>query len=216
MEVKVMKSIAGVNRKIAAANRKQFEKKGVVAVNIMASPGAGKTSLILSLAEKLKNKADIYVIEGDIASTIDAQKIEENGIPVVQINTGGGCHLDANMVQAAANDLDIREHSLLFIENVGNLVCPAAFDLGESIRLVLASTPEGHDKPYKYLGMFQSADVVVINKTDVKEYVGFDSEVFSKGLRSLNEKAPVFEISCKTGKGIDELAAWLRDRVDAG
>ncbi|MEN6316663.1 MAG: hydrogenase nickel incorporation protein HypB [Clostridiaceae bacterium] len=216
MEVKVMKSIVGVNQEIADANRKQFEKKGIVAVNIMASPGAGKTSLILALAEKLKNKADIYVIEGDIASTIDAQKMEENGIPVIQINTGGGCHLDANMVQVAAKDLDIRDNSLLFIENVGNLVCPAAFDLGESIRLVLASTPEGHDKPYKYLGMFESADMVVINKMDVKEYVGFDNEIFYKGLRSLNEKAPVFEISCRTGKGIDELADWLKDKVDAG
>lgn len=216
MEVKVMKSIVGVNQEIADANRKQFENKGIVAVNIMASPGAGKTSLILALAEKLKNKAGIYVIEGDIASTIDAQKMEENGIPVVQINTGGGCHLDANMVQAGAKDLDIRDNSLLFIENVGNLVCPAAFDLGESIRLVLASTPEGHDKPYKYLGMFESADVVVINKMDVKEYVGFDNEIFYKGLRSLNEKAPVFEISCRTGKGIVELADWLKDKVDAG
>lgn len=213
MEIKVMKSITGANDEIAALNREDFAGKRVTAVNIMASPGAGKTSLILGLHERLRDSADIYVIEGDIASSLDAEKMEAEGIPVVQINTGGGCHLDANMIREAVGDLNVKDGALLLIENVGNLVCPSAFDLGESLRLVLASTPEGHDKPYKYLGMFEAADAVVLNKTDIKEQAGFDREFFHRGLRALNEKAPVFEVSCKTGEGLKELAEWLKGKI---
>jgi hydrogenase nickel incorporation protein HypB len=131
----------------------------------------------------------------------------------VQINTGGGCHLDANMIQTAANAMKIMEGSLLFIENVGNLVCPSAFDLGENMKMVIASVPEGHDKPYKYTSMFEAADVIILNKTDLMPYIDFDKESFFKGIKALNTKAPIFEISCRTGDGIKEFLVWLREQT---
>ncbi len=213
MEIKVMKNIMTTNEKLAQANRDFFEGKGITAVNIMASPGAGKTSLILKVIEELREDTAIHVIEGDIASSIDAEKIQKAGIPVIQINTGGGCHLDASMIKSAVEDLGIQDRSLLFIENVGNLVCPSAFDLGEAIRLVIASVPEGHDKPYKYLSMFEGADVIVLNKMDLKEYIDFDLELFYKGIRALNGKAPIFEVSCRTGQGTQEFVKWLRNQL---
>lgn len=210
MEIKVMKNIMSTNEKLAQENRNFFESRKITAVNIMASPGAGKTSLLLKSIDALREDTDIHVIEGDIASSIDAEKIQNAGIPVIQINTGGGCHLDAGMVQSAVEGLEIRSGSLLFIENVGNLVCPSVFDLGEDIKLVIASVPEGHDKPYKYLSMFEAADVIVLNKIDLMEYIDFDRDSFYKGVRALNEKAPIFEISCRTGAGIETFTAWLR------
>ncbi len=213
MEIKVMKNIMSTNEKLAQDNRAYFEGKGITAVNIMASPGAGKTSLILKVIKELREDTDIHVIEGDIASSIDAEKIQMAGIPVIQINTGGGCHLDAAMIKSAVEDLNIQGSSLLFIENVGNLVCPSAFDLGEDIRLVIASVPEGHDKPYKYLSMFEGADAIVLNKMDLKEYIDFDLNLFYKGVRALNERVPIFEVSCHTGQGTQEFTKWLRSRL---
>lgn len=210
MEIKVFKDIMGANHKLAEENREYFTKMKVTAVNVMASPGAGKTSLILKVIEGLKGEMGVSVIEGDIASSIDAEKIDSLGIPVVQINTGGGCHLDANMIKSVVGDLQMREGSLLFIENVGNLVCPSAFDLGEDIKLVIASVPEGHDKPYKYTSMFEAADVIILSKVDLMPYIDFDRDSFYKGIRALNEKAPVFEISCKTGEGLDEFVNWIK------
>lgn len=213
MEVKVMKNIMHANERLAYENRELFNQNHITVFNIMASPGAGKTSVILKIIEALKEVTAIGVIEGDIASSIDAEKIEKAGIPVVQINTSGGCHLDANMIRLAVQDLKLKKNSLLFIENVGNLVCPSAFDLGENIKMVIASVPEGHDKPHKYISMFEAADVVVLNKTDLLPYIDFDKDSFYKGIRLLNENVPVFEISCRTQDGIKALLSWIKDRM---
>lgn len=209
MEVKVMKNIMHANDKLAEENRDYFQKKNIKAVNIMASPGSGKTSTILKLIEAFGDKVSVAVVEGDIASSIDAEKIDKLGKPVMQINTGGGCHLDANMIKAAVETLKLDEGAILFIENVGNLVCPSSFDLGEGIKMVIASVPEGHDKPYKYTSMFELADLIVLNKTDLMPYIDFDRDSFYKGVRALNEKAEIIEVSCKTGEGVERLAQWF-------
>lgn len=214
MEIKVMKNIMHANQKLADENRELFKAKRITALNVMASPGAGKTSIITKVIETLNGSIGVGVIEGDIASSIDAEKIDRMGIPVVQINTGGGCHLDANMIKTSVEDLKLGENSILFIENVGNLVCPSSFDLGENIKLVIASVPEGHDKPFKYTSMFESADVIILNKTDLLPYIDFDRDSFYKGIRALNEKVQVFEISCRTGLGIDEFVSWLKEVVN--
>ncbi|NLD47838.1 MAG: hydrogenase nickel incorporation protein HypB, partial [Clostridiaceae bacterium] len=204
MEIKVLKGIMSANECIAAENRIMFKKNNITAVNIMASPGAGKTSLIVKMIEELINTVSISVVEGDIASNIDAEKIDKLGIPVVQINTGGGCHLDASMIRSSVESLALKDNTLLLIENVGNLVCPSAFDLGENIKLVIASVPEGDDKPYKYISMFEAADVIILNKIDLMPYMDFNRESFYKGITALNQKSPVFEVSLKTGEGIDK------------
>ncbi|MHB8063202.1 MAG: hydrogenase nickel incorporation protein HypB [Ruminiclostridium sp.] len=209
MEIKVMKNIMHANQKLAEENRVFFKEKNIKAINIMASPGSGKTSVILGLIEAFGEKAHVAVVEGDIASSIDAEKIDKLGKPVIQINTGGGCHLDANMIKSAAQSLALKEGAILFIENVGNLVCPSSFDLGEGLKMVIASVPEGHDKPYKYTSMFETADIVVLNKMDLIPYIDFDIDSFYKGVKALNEKAEIIEISCKTGEGIEKLAQWL-------
>lgn len=214
MEIKVMKNIMHANQKLADENRELFKAKRITALNVMASPGAGKTSIITKVIETLNGSIGVGVIEGDIASSIDAEKIDRMGIPVVQINTGGGCHLDANMIKTSVEDLKLGENSILFIENVGNLVCPSSFDLGENFKLVIASVPEGHDKPFKYTSMFESADVIILNKTDLLPYIDFDRDSFYKGIRALNEKVQVFEISCRTGLGIDEFVSWLKEVVN--
>jgi hydrogenase nickel incorporation protein HypB len=213
MEIKMMKNILEANDRLADDNRAWFKKRGITAVNVMASPGSGKTSVILKIIEGLGKDIGIGVIEGDIASSIDADTIDKLGIPVVQINTGGGCHLDANMIQSAVTDLAIKDNSLLFIENVGNLVCPSAFDIGETLKLVIASVPEGHDKPYKYTSMFEAADVIILNKMDLMPYIDFDKDSFYRGIRALNTEARVFEISCRTGFGIKEFLQWLKQRA---
>ncbi len=209
MEIKVMKNIMHANAKLADENRDFFNSRGIKAVNIMASPGSGKTSTILKLIAAFGDKANVAVVEGDIASSIDAEKIDKLGNPVVQINTGGGCHLDANMIKSAVESLNLKDGSFLFIENVGNLVCPSSFDLGEGIKMVIASVPEGHDKPYKYTSMFEAADIVVLNKMDLIPYIDFDRDSFYKGVKALNEKTEIIEISCKTGEGIEKLAQWM-------
>ena len=213
MEIKIMKNIMDANEKLAQENRLFFESKGITAINIMASPGAGKTSVILKIIERMRDLVGVSVIEGDISSSIDAEKIDSLGVPVVQINTGGGCHLDANMIKAAALDLNASDKSILLIENVGNLVCPSTFDLGEKIKMVIASIPEGHDKPYKYTSMFELADVIVLNKIDLAPYIDFDRDSFYRGIRALNEHAKVLEVSCRTSEGVSELINWLKDKV---
>lgn len=209
MEVKVMKNILHANQKLAEENRDYFSTRRIKSVNIMASPGSGKTSTILKLIEAFGDKINVAVVEGDIASSIDAEKIDKLGKPVIQINTGGGCHLDANMIKTAVETLKLDDDTILFIENVGNLVCPSSFDLGEGIKMVIASVPEGHDKPYKYTSMFEAADIIVLNKTDLMPYIDFDRESFYHGVKALNEKAEIIEVSCKTGEGIEKLAQWL-------
>jgi len=208
-----MKNIMEANDRIAELNRAMFKDRGVVPINVMASPGSGKTSVILQIIKALGTEIGIGVIEGDIASSIDAETIDKLGIPVRQINTGGGCHLDATMIKTVAQDLKLKEPSLLLIENVGNLVCPSTFDLGETVKLVIASVPEGHDKPYKYTPMFMAANVIILNKSDLMPYIDFNKDIFYDGVRAVNQKAPVFEISCRTGDGVREFISWLRERA---
>ncbi len=206
MKVKVLQNILDANTQMAQKNQRLLDNHRSLALNIMSSPGAGKTSLILKTIARLKDKTRIAVIEGDIASTIDADLISDQGVAVVQINTGGGCHLDANMVENALNNLKLNEIDLLFIENVGNLVCPASFDLGEHRRVVVSSTPEGDDKPVKYPVAFRSADCVVLNKIDLVEATDFSPASFSGFVRDVKPGVPLLELSCKTGEG---LGAWL-------
>jgi hydrogenase nickel incorporation protein HypB len=214
MQVTVRRDILSANDSIAQDNRALFDETGVLVVNVMASPGAGKTSLILATAERLPDGLRLGVIEGDLASRIDADTVAARGIPVTQINTGGSCHLDAPMVRGALAELPMGDLDLLFIENVGNLICTAEFDLGAHLAVVVASVPEGYDKPYKYPGMFARADVVLLNKADLLEVFDFDLEAFRRGVRMVNPTAPVINISCRTGQGVDEWLAWLSSRRD--
>ena len=208
----VVEKILSANDRIALENRKLLDEHRVLAVNVMASPGAGKTSLILRSIEALRGHLRVGVIEGDVAGHVDADKVAETGTPVVQINTGGGCHLDAPQVQAALRQLPLDEIDLLFIENVGNLVCPTGFALGEHVNMMIANVPEGHDKPIKYPGMFTVVDALVLNKIDLMPYLDFDREAFHTAVRALNANAPLFEISCQTGEGLAAWVEWLRAR----
>lgn len=186
-----------------------MDQHGILAVNIMASPGVGKTSVILHTIAALRGRLRVAVIEGDVAGRVDADRVAATGTPVVQINTGGGCHLDAPQVQNALGQLPLNEIDLLLIENVGNLVCPAGFALGEHRKVMVASVPEGHDKPIKYPGMFTVVDALLLNKTDLLPYMDFDLTAFRTAIRALNAAAPLFEISCRTGEGIEAWVEWL-------
>lgn len=208
----VAEKILSANDRIALENRTLLDEKGILAINVMASPGAGKTSLILRSIEALAGRLRVGVIEGDVAGRVDADKVEETGTPVVQINTGGGCHLDAPQVQSALKELPLDQIDLLFIENVGNLVCPTGFALGEHINMMIANVPEGHDKPIKYPGMFTVVDALVLNKIDLLPYIDFDLDAFRTAVRALNPQAPLFQVSCKTGEGIEAWAQWLLAR----
>ncbi len=209
MEIKVIKDILNANNQIAQRNRELLDSHGVLAVNLMSSPGAGKTSLILETLKRLKGKVRTGVIEGDISSSIDAEKISKEEIPVIQINTGGECHLDANMTSPALSNLHLDNIDLLLIENVGNLVCPGEFELGEHKKAVLLSIPEGDDKPYKYPLMFNIADAVLINKIDLLPYLKFDLEGFTRAVKEINRKAEIFQVSCTTGQGIEHWVSWI-------
>lgn len=214
MEVIIMKQLLEANEKIAEENRSYFSSRHILAVNLMGAPGSGKTTLISALAKKLKGIA-VGVIEGDIASSIDAEKLEAQGIKSSQINTCGECHLDSRVIRDGADKIDIK-NAIVFIENVGNLICPAEFDLGENVRLLAASVPEGDDKPYKYVPMFSYIDAVALTKCDLKEAVCFNTDYFLKGLHAVSN-APVFEVSIKKGtqeKGIDALAEYLKNKYE--
>ena len=208
MKIEVVKNILDANEQMAAENRVFFQGRGLVAVNIMASPGAGKTSLILRTIEELGEP--VAVIEGDIASTFDAEKVSEKQVPVVQINTGGECHLDASMIRKSLEKLDIGKAKYLFTENVGNLVCPAEFQLGERVRVLVASVPEGDDKPFKYPGMFSAVQAVVLNKMDILPFIDFSVTRFMEGVRAVNPQAPVFQLSCRTKEGLGAWIDWLK------
>ena len=210
MKVKVLQNILDANDQIANKNLKTLDRHKVLALNIMSSPGAGKTSLILGTIAKLKGKVKIAVIEGDIASTIDADRISNEGVPVVQINTGGSCHLDANMLSNALDSLELKDIELLLIENVGNLVCPAEFRLGEHKRVALLSIPEGDDKPHKYPLMFTESEVIIINKIDLLPLLDFDFAAFRRAVTGLNPEVKLFQISSKTGEGFNEWISWLK------
>lgn len=214
MEVKLNKPILDLNNKLAEQNRELMQKHGIFLLDLLASPGAGKTSLILATIEALKDKYRIAVIEGDIASDVDALKIREVGIPAVQINTGGACHLEASMVSRALEAFDLEDLDLVIIENVGNLVCPTDFDLGEDSKVMILSVPEGHDKPLKYPGVFQAARAVILNKIDTMPYFDFDERAFRQSVEQLNPSALIFPLSATENRGISAWTQWLSSQIE--
>ena len=212
--VTVVERIMGANEALAEENAARLAASGVYGINIMASPGAGKTSVILQTIRALSGDLTIGVAEGDTAPvTIDADKIAAAGMPAVQINTGGQCHVDAAMLSPALDSLPLDELDLLIVENVGNLICPAAFTLGTQANVVIASVAEGDDKPYKYPNIYRGIDALILNKTDLLPYVDFDMSYFRRGIEILNPGVAFFPLSCKTGAGVADWVAWLRRRV---
>jgi hydrogenase nickel incorporation protein HypB len=207
--ISVKENVLAANREKADLNRKLLLRHNIRMINVLSSPGSGKTSLILKTIDRLGNRYRIAVIEGDIASSIDADTISQKDVPAIQINTGGGCHLDALMVRKALDRLDLDRLDLIFIENVGNLVCTADFDLGAHKNAVILSIPEGDDKPYKYPVMFSEADVVLVNKTDVLPYFDFNLETFPGIIEGLNPAAQVIPVSARTGEGVDVWISWI-------
>jgi hydrogenase nickel incorporation protein HypB len=209
----VNEDILGANDLLADNLRKQFDASGVFVMNLMSSPGAGKTSLVLRIIEKLSGTYPMGVIEGDIASDVDARKIEQTGVDVVQINTAGACHLDANMILSASQSLGLEGKRLVIIENVGNLVCPAEFRLGENIKTMILSVAEGHDKPFKYPLMFTESQALIVNKTDLLPYTDFDMDLLKSTVTAMNPGIRIFPVSAKTGEGIDAFTGWLEERM---
>ncbi len=214
--VPVVEQILSANDQLATENQMRFDQSHTLALNVMASPGAGKTSLILRTLESLAKDFRLAVIEGDTAPvTIDADKISALGIPAVQINTGGQCHLDALMIRSAMAELDLPNLDLVIVENVGNLVCPAGFRLGTHKNLLVASVPEGDDKPYKYPGMYRDVNALVINKTDLLPYIPFNMDYFRRGVEILSPGLVTFPLSCKTGEGLPAWIEWLSQLIRA-
>jgi hydrogenase nickel incorporation protein HypB len=211
--VSVVEDILSANDRLAASNRARLDAAGVFAINLMASPGAGKTSLIMRTVEALRNDLSIGAVDGDIATSLDADRIAALGIPAVQVNTGGTCHLDAVMLEQALSRLPLKTLELLIVENVGNLVCPASFDLGVHRNILIASVPEGDDKPYKYPVMYRGVDVVLLNKIDVLDAFDFDVGYFRRGVEALNPDLTFLPLSCKTGEGVGAWLTWLREEI---
>jgi hydrogenase nickel incorporation protein HypB len=209
----IKEDILGANDENARKNQELVDKHHILMINITSSPGAGKTSLIMQTIIRLKEKVRMAVIEGDIASSIDADKVSSQGIPAIQINTAGACHLDANMIKKALDNLDLGQTDLVIIENVGNLVCPAEFALGAHKQIMLLSVPEGDDKPHKYPLMFTQADVILVNKVDVLPHFDFNMGAFSKAVGGLNPAAAIFPVSAKTGEGMEQWFSWLEDAI---
>lgn len=209
MKVEVGKAILGLNDEQSQRNRGTLDALKLVAVNILASPGAGKTSVILKLLEGLSRTYSLGVIEGDVASSLDTDKLKNLGYKATQINTDGGCHLSAEMVAKAIGELGVKGPGFLFIENIGNLICPTNFHLGETLRFVIASVAEGDDKPVKYPGVFATADAVLLNKIDLLGHVDFRKEFFTSAVRAINPHAPILELSCRTGRGVGQVVEWL-------
>ncbi len=211
-EITIEQDILGKNNKLAERNRGYFEAKNIFSLNLVSSPGSGKTSLLERTIHELKKDISFFVIEGDQQTMNDANRIHATGAPVIQINTGNGCHLDAEMIHKAVKKLDITENSVLIIENVGNLVCPSLFDLGESKRVVVISVTEGEDKPIKYPNMFMTSDLCIINKTDLLPYVDFNVEKAKKYALRVNHHLKFIELSVKTGDGMNQWYEWLKKR----
>lgn len=209
----VNEDILGANDMLADSLRGRFEASRVFVMNLMSSPGAGKTSVILKIIEALSSRHKIGVIEGDIASDVDAQKIQKTNVDVVQINTRGACHLDANMILSATESLGLDGKQLLIIENVGNLVCPAEFRLGENIKVMILSIPEGHDKPLKYPLMFTESNALILNKIDLLPHTDFDMEELRKTVLAMNPAIKIFPVSAKTGEGISDFTGWLESKI---
>jgi hydrogenase nickel incorporation protein HypB len=211
--IPIVENILSANDRMATRNREVFDKAGVYGINIMASPGAGKTSVIIKTLEALHGRLRLGVIEGDLATSIDAEKAAAAGMPAVQINTGGECHLDAAMMADALPALPLSDLDLVIVENVGNLVCPASFQIGTHINVLIASIPEGDDKPYKYPGMYRGVQALVINKIDLLPYVPFNMDYFRQGVEILNPGVMTFPLSAKTGEGMNAWADWLVAQV---
>lgn len=216
-EIKVVANILHTNDEITSQNKRLLNEKGIYVINMMSSPGSGKTSLLERVISKLKDNVRIAVIEGDLYTTKDAERIEAQGVPVVQINTGGACHLDGKMIKGALDSLNLDNVDLLVIENVGNLVCPAAFELGEDIKITVLSTTEGNDKPLKYPRMFENSGAIILNKMDLLELTNFDKVEFYQDINSLNALATIFETSCVKDQdpGLDELCTWISQQVNS-
>jgi hydrogenase nickel incorporation protein HypB len=209
--VEVLKGLLDANDHEALHNREHFERHNVLAINLMSSPGAGKTALLEATIEALGDGLRVAVVEGDLETENDAERIRAKGVPAVQISTGSACHLDAHMVHTALHDLDLDGVDVLFIENVGNLVCPASFDLGQHMNVALLSTPEGDDKPAKYPVMFRAADLVLVTKSDLLEVLGdFDPDAAERYVREIANPAPVLKVSARTGLGMDGWLDWIR------
>lgn len=215
VRVPVVEAITKANDELARLNRAKLDARGILGLNIMASPGAGKTSIIECIVPKLSRDLRVGVIEGDIATSFDAERAAAAGATAVQINTGGSCHLEAQMVSQALDQLPLDALDLLIIENVGNLICPATFALGTHLNILVASVPEGDDKPYKHPRMYRGVQVLIVNKIDLLPYVRFDLERFRRGVSALNEGVRTFEVSCTSGVGVDALVDWVRSETAA-
>lgn len=213
MKISVVRNILEANDRIAQQNRDLFDENSLLVINLMGSPGAGKTSLLEKTIGALKDDLMVGVIEGDIQSSQDAERIARKGIPVVQINTGGACHLDANMIRDTFGEFDFKEIELLFVENVGNLVCPAEFRVGEDFKAMILSVTEGDDKPSKYPLMFHESKVLLINKIDLLPYVDCSLEKIKEDSLNINPDLTIIQMSCKTGEGLEDWYNWLRERV---
>jgi hydrogenase nickel incorporation protein HypB len=212
--VEVLKGLLDANDHEASHNREHFARHNVLAINLMSSPGAGKTALLEATIEALGDDVKVAVVEGDLETENDAERIRAKGVPAIQISTGSACHLDAHMVHHALHDLELDDVDVLFIENVGNLVCPASFDLGQHINVALLSTPEGDDKPAKYPVMFRAADLILVTKSDLLEVLDdFDPDAAERCVREIANPAPLFKISAKTGLGMDSWLDWVRHEV---
>lgn len=213
MRIDMKQPILDKNNELARDLRERFARNRVYVLDLLASPGSGKTSTILATIDALRDEFNIAVIEGDIASNVDAEKIKAQGIPAVQINTGGACHLESAMLKRAVDVLDLERLDLIIVENVGNLVCPTDFDLGENAKVMILSVPEGDDKPLKYPGVFQVAQAVVLNKMDTLPVFDFDCEEFEAAVKQLNPTAPIFPVAATKGDGVEAWAAWLAARI---
>lgn len=209
MEVRVLQNILEANEQAAEENRRRLAEAGVAALNLISAPGAGKTSLLERLIPVLSTEYRVGVLEGDIATTRDAERIGALGVPVLQLLTNGGCHLEAALVGRGLEELPLAELDVVFIENVGNIACPAEFDLGEAAKVGVLSVTEGHDKPAKYPLLFHELKALVLNKVDLLDYTDFDKDAFLRDFRGINATAPLFEVSCRTGQGVEEFARWV-------
>lgn len=212
-QILVKKNILQTNDEIAERNKGIFSEKGIFTINFLGSPGAGKTSVLEQMILKLKNQVNMAVIEGDLYTTKDAERIENHGVEVLQVNTGGACHLDAAMIEEAIQHIELNEVQFLIIENVGNLVCPASYNLSEDMKVTVLSITEGNDKPLKYPSMFQRSEVLIVNKIDLIEFTNFSMDELYQDVYSLNQDIKIFEVSCRTGQGIEELCQYFSEKI---
>ncbi len=212
-EIKIMQSVYDKNDEVAAQINVSLTQNGIYAINVMGAPGAGKTTSLIQIIKRFKDVTP-YVIEGDIEADFDTKTLQALGVKAIQINTNGACHLDSPLIGKAVDDLKLT-NGVLFIENIGNLVCPAEFMIGEHAKMLISTVTEGSDKPYKYPLAFEKADIILLNKCDLLPYVDFDEDFFMKGVRALNKTAPVIKVSGKTEEGFDEVVSWIMEKRNA-